>query len=78
VDLGFQHTGKEEQVFLRGEIVSNSALDAFAKAALGRVDYLIVEANLRDNLGSILPSNVRLASKFTSGWPGREVQLPKL
>jgi hypothetical protein len=64
--------GKKKQVFLGGEIVSNPPLDAFDKADLGGVNYLIVEVNLQDNL------DVRLPSEFTSGWPGWEVQLPKL
>jgi hypothetical protein len=46
---------------------------------LCRVNYLIlVEVNLFDNLGGLVPSNICLSSEFISGWPGREVQLPKL
>jgi hypothetical protein len=70
--------GKKKHVFLGGEIVSNPPLDAFAKADLNRVNYLIVEVNLRDNLVGIFPSNVQLPGELTSGWPGRETQLPKL
>jgi hypothetical protein len=49
--------GKKKHVFLGGEILSNPPLDAFAKADLGRADYLIVEVNLRNNLVGILPFN---------------------